>query len=38
MSSAELRRRAGDIWGRILAHPFVVELYGGSLPLEKFRY
>ncbi|AET32371.1 thiaminase II [Pyrobaculum ferrireducens] len=38
MSSAELRRRAGDVWGRILAHPFVVELYGGSLPLEKFRY
>ncbi|MFN3804928.1 MAG: thiaminase II [Pyrobaculum sp.] len=34
----ELRRGVGELWGKILRHPFVVELYGGVLPLEKFRY
>ena len=27
-----------SIWGRIIEHPFVLELYGGTLPAEKFRY
>jgi len=27
-----------DLWVKDLDHPFVVELYSGSLPLEKFRY
>jgi len=36
--SEVLRGRAWGIWGRILEHPFVVELYEGSLPLDKFRY
>ena len=38
MATEELRRRADQIWRGILAHPFVAELYSGSLPLEKFRY
>ncbi len=33
-----LRRDVEGIWRRILEHPFVVELYEGSLPPEKFRY
>jgi len=36
--TSELRERAGRIWDRILSHPFVVELYDGVLPMEKFRY
>jgi len=27
-----------DLWEKDLDHPFVVELYSGTLPLEKFRY
>lgn len=27
-----------SLWDRILDHPFVVELYSGVLPVEKFRY
>lgn len=34
----ELRGRAGPIWERIVAHPFVVEVYRGDLPMEKFKY
>ncbi|MFN7106517.1 MAG: thiaminase II [Pyrobaculum sp.] len=34
----ELRRGVGGLWEKILRHPFVVELYAGVLPLEKFRY
>ncbi len=34
----ELRRAADRIWARILEHPFVVELFSGTLPLEKFRF
>ncbi len=33
-----LRRSADRVWNAIFEHPFVVELYSGSLPLEKFRY
>ncbi|MBS7637933.1 thiaminase II [Candidatus Bathyarchaeota archaeon] len=36
--SERLRREADNIWRRIIEHPFVLELYRGSLPLEKFRY
>jgi thiaminase/transcriptional activator TenA len=33
-----LRRSVGHIWEKIFNHPFVVELYLGTLPLEKFKY
>ncbi len=33
-----LRISSNDIWERILKHPFVVELFRGSLPPEKFRF
>jgi len=33
-----LRKMAEPIWEQIFRHPFVVEVYGGVLPLEKFRY
>lgn len=36
--SERLRREADHIWRRILEHPFVLELYDGTLPQEKFRY
>ncbi len=36
--SEQLRREAEHVWRRILDHPFVVELYEGSLPVEKFKY
>lgn len=36
--SERLRGDAEPIWSRILEHPFVIELYEGSLPPEKFRY
>ena len=36
--SQELFKKALPIWDRIVEHPFVVELYEGTLPLEKFRY
>ncbi|MCX8137002.1 thiaminase II [Pyrobaculum aerophilum] len=38
MVTGELRRRADEIWQRILAHPFVAELYAGTLPMDKFKY
>ena len=33
-----LRRDSQDVWEAIINHPFVRELYGGSLPMEKFKY
>jgi len=36
--SAYLRRKASPIWEKIFVHPFVRELYSGTLPLEKFKY
>ncbi|ADI31878.1 thiaminase II [Staphylothermus hellenicus] len=33
-----LREEANSIWDKIFKHPFVVELFKGSLPMEKFRY
>lgn len=36
--SLRLRRDADSIWKRILEHPFVLELYTGRLPLEKFKF
>ena len=38
MVSETLRRWADPIWEQIFRHPFVVEVYRGDLPLEKFRY
>lgn len=37
-ASEILRHRAEPIWSKILDHPFVLELYSGSLPLSKFKY
>ena len=36
--SERLRKDAGNIWKKIFEHPFVTELYKGSLPIEKFRF
>ncbi len=36
--SEKLRHDAEKIWEKIFEHPFVVELYEGRLPLEKFKY
>ena len=36
--SDRLRADAAGIWEQIFAHPFVVELYTGVLPPEKFRF
>ncbi|RLE49371.1 MAG: thiaminase II [Candidatus Methanomethylicota archaeon] len=33
-----LRADSDAIWRKIKEHPFVVELYSGSLPLEKFKF
>ena len=33
-----LRNAADPIWRAILRHPFVLELYSGTLPLQKFKY
>lgn len=33
-----LRRDANYIWERIFKHPFVKELFTGTLPIEKFKY
>jgi len=35
--SEKLRKDAGHIWEKIFEHPFVVELYRGTLPIEKFK-
>jgi len=34
----KLRTESDKIWSKIFVHPFVVELYSGTLPIEKFRY
>ena len=36
--SERLRADADSIWKEIFNHPFVVELYEGTLPLEKFKF
>ena len=36
--SDKLRIDADNIWQSIIEHPFVVELYTGSLPLDKFKF
>ena len=36
--TGRLRQSADYIWERIFQHPFVVELYTGTLPFEKFKY
>jgi thiaminase/transcriptional activator TenA len=36
--SDRLRKDADAIWAEIFHHPFVVELYEGTLPLEKFKF
>ena len=36
--SDALRQKADYIWQRILNHPFVIELYQGTLPIEKFKF
>jgi thiaminase/transcriptional activator TenA len=33
-----LRMDCPQIWRRMIGHPFVLELYEGTLPAEKFRY
>jgi len=33
-----LRRKYESIWLRLVEHPFVIELYSGRLPMEKFRF
>lgn len=35
--SQRLRGDADNIWKRIIEHPFVVELYSGILPIDKFK-
>jgi thiaminase (transcriptional activator TenA) len=37
-ASLEFRSASDRIWQALHAHPFVVELADGSLPLEKFRF
>jgi len=36
--SGRLRRDAHSVWEKLLSHPFVVELYAGTLPMDKFRF
>jgi thiaminase/transcriptional activator TenA len=36
--SAQLRRRAEQIWRAIDAHPFLRELSAGTLPMDRFTY
>jgi len=36
--SENLRKDADYIWRKIFNHPFVLELYTGTLPLEKFKF
>jgi len=38
MISERVRKDADLIWQEILRHPFVTELYRGSLPMEKFCF
>ncbi len=36
--SEQLRRKADKIWREIHAHPFLRELYAGTLPMDRFTY
>ena len=36
--SERLRKDADGVWEKIIEHPFVMELYSGTLPMEKFRF
>lgn len=36
--SDRLRKDAAPIWNKIFEHPFVLELFRGDLPLEKFKF
>lgn len=36
--SEHLFRKALPLWEKIVSHPFVTQLYEGTLPLDKFRY
>ena len=36
--SALLREQAQGVWRRIFEHPFLKDVQGGRLPVEKFRY
>ncbi|RLG84620.1 MAG: thiaminase II, partial [Thermoprotei archaeon] len=36
--SDRLRREADTVWKALVNHPFVVELYRGTLPREKFVF
>ena len=38
MLSERLRELYKDLWEKTINHPFVIELYEGSLPIEKFIY
>ncbi|CAB50005.1 thiaminase II [Pyrococcus abyssi] len=38
MITERLRRDADHIWRKIFEHPFVVQLYSGNLPMEKFKF
>jgi thiaminase/transcriptional activator TenA len=35
--SEQLHKDAEQVWKKIVEHPFVAELYQGSLPMEKFK-
>ncbi|MEM2697600.1 MAG: thiaminase II, partial [Nitrososphaerota archaeon] len=36
--SKKLREIVDEVWLKILQHPFVLELYSGTLPISKFKY
>ena len=36
-TTQRLRTQAEPVWSRIMELPFVVELYDGSLPIDKFE-
>ncbi|MBW2106917.1 MAG: thiaminase II, partial [Deltaproteobacteria bacterium] len=35
--SEKLHKDTEQVWNKIIEHPFVVELYQGSLAMEKFK-
>jgi thiaminase/transcriptional activator TenA len=36
--SQRLREDAAELWKKLFVHPFVVEIYEGVLPIEKFKF
>ncbi len=36
--SGQLKVQANKIWREIYAHPFLDELYAGTLPMDRFTY